>query len=99
ADDHRLEFGVIDVGRNDGAAAGDFAADEFRGDEIGDGGAEGFALSYAYSFSPHVFADGDEFHLRRDDAAAGVLELGDGGAGVGATHAWLLREGRGEFFR
>jgi hypothetical protein len=45
ADDHRLEFGVIDVGRDDGAAAGDFLADEFGRDEIGDRGAEIFAVA------------------------------------------------------
>ena len=44
ADDHRLELGVIDVGRDDGAAAGDFLADEFRRDEIGDGCAEALAV-------------------------------------------------------
>ena len=36
ADDHRLGFGVIDVGRDDGAAGGDFAADELGGDFGGD---------------------------------------------------------------
>ncbi len=36
ADDHRLGFGMIDVGRNDRAAAGDFGAHEFRRDLIGD---------------------------------------------------------------
>ena len=30
ADDHRLEFGMIDVGRNDGAAAGDFDRGQIR---------------------------------------------------------------------
>ena len=36
-----------------------------------------------------VFADGDVFHLRRDDAGAGVLELGDDLAGLGAEDAAL----------
>ena len=31
-----------------------------------------------------VFADGDVFHLRGDDALAGIPELGDGMAGGGA---------------
>ena len=43
ADDHRLELGMIDVGGDDGAAAGDFGADEFRGDLVWDRGAETFA--------------------------------------------------------
>ena len=34
-----------------------------------------------------VLADGDVFHLRRDDAGAGVFQLGDGGAGLGAETA------------
>ena len=44
ADDHRLELGVIDVGRDDGAAAGDLAADQLgreafaEGDELHLGG-------------------------------------------------------------
>ena len=40
ADDHRLELGMVDVGRDDGAAAGDFATDEFGGDFARDGGAK-----------------------------------------------------------
>ena len=43
ADDHRLELGMVDVGRDDGAAAGDFGADELGGDFGWDRGAEGFA--------------------------------------------------------
>ena len=39
ADDHRLEFRMIDVGRDDGAAGGDFGADklgrDFRRDALG----------------------------------------------------------------
>src|SRR5690606_26337272 len=38
ADDHRLELGVIDVRRNDGAAAGDLVAYELRGDVLRNGG-------------------------------------------------------------
>jgi hypothetical protein len=36
ADDHRLELGVVDVRGDDGAAGGDFAADELGGDLGGD---------------------------------------------------------------
>jgi len=35
-DDHGLQLGVIDIGRNDGAACGDLTADEFRGDLVRD---------------------------------------------------------------
>ncbi len=54
ADDHRLEFRMVDVRRDDGAASGDF-----RPDELG--------------WQP--FADGDELHLGRDLAAAGIVQL------------------------
>ena len=43
ADDHRLGFGMIDVGGDDGATARDFVADKFRGDFAWDGRAERFA--------------------------------------------------------
>lgn len=45
ADDHRLDLGVIDIVRDDGAAAGDLLADELGRHEVGDGGAEGFAVA------------------------------------------------------
>lgn len=38
-----------------------------------------------------IFADGDEFHLRRDDAGAGVLQLGDSLTGLGAERATAVR--------
>ncbi len=37
ADDHRLELGVIDVGRDDGPAAGDLVADEVGAEALADG--------------------------------------------------------------
>ena len=43
ADDHRLEFRVVDIGRDDGAAASDLAAHEFRRDFARDGGAKSLA--------------------------------------------------------
>src|SRR5213079_1299180 len=43
ADDHRLGFGMVDVSRDDGAAAGDFGADEFGGDLFGNCGAKAVA--------------------------------------------------------
>ena len=44
ADDDGFELGMVDVGGDDGPAAGDFAADELGGDEVGDFGAEAFAV-------------------------------------------------------
>jgi len=48
ADRHRLELGVIDVGRDDGAAAGHFIADEFRRDEERHRSAEALAVVMAF---------------------------------------------------
>src|SRR5690606_18097667 len=45
ADGHRLDFAVVDIGRDDGAAAGGLVADELGGDEVGDLGAEGVAVA------------------------------------------------------
>ncbi len=45
ADDHRLRFRVVDVVGDDGAAARDLVAHEFRGHVIGDAGAEQFAVA------------------------------------------------------
>ncbi|MCY1302291.1 hypothetical protein D9M68_527630 [compost metagenome] len=96
---------MVDVGRNDRPAAGDFLADEFGGDLLGDGRAEavpGVLLleqaGLARLGELHVLADGDVFHLRGDDALAGVVHLADVLAGqgaarvahVGETHAGQL---------
>src|SRR5690606_31735019 len=43
ADDHRLDFGVVDVGRDDGAAPGNFFADKFGRDGLRQPGAPIFA--------------------------------------------------------
>src|SRR5262249_52796100 len=86
ADRHRLAFGVVDVVGDDRTAARDRVADEFGGDEVGDGGAIVFAVAgrIARGFAAEVFADGDIFHFGRDDAAPGVMHLRDVGAGLGA---------------
>ena len=44
-----------------------------------------------------VLADGDEFHLGRDDALAGVPELGDRVTFAGAQRLAALAEQAGEF--
>ncbi|MNE13489.1 hypothetical protein D3C80_1063250 [compost metagenome] len=84
ADDHRLQLHVVDVGRDDRAAAGDFLADEFGGDFLGNAGAEAVARMLrieqtggAGFLQLHVLADGDVFHLRRNDALARVVHLAD----------------------
>ncbi len=51
ADDHRLQFRVIDVGGDDGAAAGDFVAHELGRDFVRDAGAEGLALCWRSSLA------------------------------------------------
>ena len=41
ADNHRLELGMVDIGRDDGAATGDFGAHEFGRYLFGNGCSEG----------------------------------------------------------
>src|SRR5205814_1563982 len=60
------------------------------GDEIGDGGAKGFAVACKLlprDLATHVLADRDIFHFRGDNASAGVVHLRDIAAGLGAEHA------------
>ncbi len=80
---------MVDVVGDDRAAAGDFVADEFGGDEIGDGGAEALAVAgiFGEALAAEIFAGGDIFHLRRDDALTRVMHLADIHAGFGAEHA------------
>ncbi len=84
ADDHRLEFGVVDVGRDDGAAARDLAAHELRRDEGGHRAAELLAVgercfgAFQLFLAAEVFALGDVDHLFGDDAGARPFVLGDG---------------------
>jgi hypothetical protein len=82
-------FGVVDVVGDDRAAARDLVADEFGGDVIGDRRTEAFAIDdmVAQHVAADVLADGDIFHFRRDDAAAGVMHLADVGACFGAKDA------------
>ena len=83
ADGHRLGFGMVDVGRDDGAPARHLVAHELGRDEIGDVRAEGLAVTFQRMFrglAAEVLADRDELHLRRDDPGAGIGHLGDGPA-------------------
>ena len=90
-DRHRLQLAVVDVGGDDGAAAGDLGHDELGGDELGDFGAEVFAVADGVEdgFAAEVLADSHELHFRGDDAAPGVVELGDAGRSLGAHHRAL----------
>lgn len=73
---------MIDVGGNDGAAGGHFMAHELRRDVVRQVGAPALARVLvaqhlaANALAPHVFTDGDELHLRGDDAGAGIVQLG-----------------------
>ncbi len=97
ADRHRLGLGVVDVRRDDGAAAGDLVADEFGGDVVGDARAEVLAVALLGDVRPaDVLADRDIFHLGRDDAAPGIGDLGHGVAGLRAQRVALdVGEGLG----
>ena len=97
-DDHRLEFAVIDVGGNDGAAARDFAPDEFRRDEQRHRSAEAFAVvvgglrALQHCLAAEIFALGDVDHFLGDHAGAGPFELGDRLAGEPLQRLWRIRE-------
>src|SRR5690606_10995519 len=102
ADDHRLQLGVVDVGWNDRAAAGDLAADELSGDFLGNAGAEALPgvlfleqARLAHFGQLHVLADGDVFHLGRDDALLGVVHLCDVAPGLGAARVAHVSEAHG----
>ena len=87
ANRHRLHLGVVDVGRDDGAAPGHFVAHEFGRDDARDAGAHGVAHQallaacilhvLRHPFALAVFADGHVFHFGGDDAFARVVHLRD----------------------
>ncbi len=99
ADDHRLDFRVIHVGGNHRAATGHLVTDEFRGDLGGNRGAEtlpgmliGGQARVAVLTQLLIFPDGDVFHLRGDDALAGIVHLRQVAAGLGAARRANMRE-------
>ena len=83
ADDHRFEFGVVDVGGDDRAASRHFGAHEFGRDEFGDRRAEALAICKCFlgalqgRGTPEIFPMGDIDHFLGDDPGAGQFELGD----------------------
>ncbi len=99
ANNHWLQFRMIDVGRDDRTAARHFGADEFGRDPFRNARAPRVAgvlmVEQAAGLlivldeihrrpAAHVFTDGDEFHFGRDDALAGVPKLCDRMAASGA---------------
>ncbi len=73
ADNHRFALHMVDVGRNDGAARGDFRPHEFGRDvRLVAGGLRVLVLAYG-----HVF------HLFRNDALLRVVHLRQAAAGLG----------------
>jgi len=66
-DDHRLKLGMVDIGRDDGAARRDLGPHEFGRHMIGDVRAPVVAVARRYArLAQLVLADRHEFHLRRD---------------------------------
>ena len=79
ADGHGLVLGVIDVDRNDGASAGDFTADEFGSDEVGETGSEGLAgMLVVHAIACHLglrIDFGGTRHVVTVGGAGGVVEF------------------------
>ncbi len=73
---------MVDVGRDDGAAARDFAAHEFRRDESGQRAAELLAVgqrrfgAVELLLAAEVLALGDVDHFLGDDAALAPIRIG-----------------------
>ena len=99
ADDHRLGFGVVDIGGDDGPAARHFAAHELRRDEGRQRRAEALPVFEArfrlIGLAPaaDILAMGDIDHLARDNAGPRQFELGHRAAGKPAQRLPLDREG------
>ncbi|SKN65762.1 Uncharacterised protein [Mycobacteroides abscessus subsp. massiliense] len=103
---------MVDVGRDNRASGGDFLAHEFGCDLVGMGWdirvetLPCVLFQELSVFRPseklvqfHAFAYGDKLHFRRDDALAGVVELGYIAAGFGAAWAGNLVETQMRSFR
>lgn len=112
ADNHRFEFGVVDVGGDNRASGGDFLAHEFGGDLVGTGRDVRTETLPCVLFQElgvfrpseklvqlHAFAYGGELHFGRDNALAGVMELGYIAAGFGTARAGDLVEAQMGGFR
>ena len=73
---------MVDVGGDNGAPGGHFVTHKFRRDVFRQASAKPFTRMLvaqhfaADALAAHVFADGDELHLRRDDTLSRVVQLG-----------------------
>ena len=100
ADNHRLRFRVVDVGGDNRAPGGHFVTHKLRRDVLRQASAKAFARMLvaqyfaADALAAHVFADGDELHLRRDDTLARVVQLSDAFARSGAF--WRQQAGKAQ---
>src|SRR5690554_3163789 len=75
---------MVDVGRDNRPTSSNFTAHKLGGDFLWNAGAEGLAgmLIICQALLPsflqfHVFANRDVFHLRCNNAFAGVMHLGN----------------------
>src|SRR5262245_17919917 len=97
-DNHRLEFWVVNVGRNDSASPGDLVPHKFWCNDWRNTGSPGVAAMLLRQARVAVlltirlrqlvrliFTDGDILHLRRNNAFAGVVHLRDIATGQGAS--------------
>ncbi len=90
---------MVDVAGDDGAAARDLAAHEFRRHERRHRGAEAFAVgergfgAFELLLAAEVFAGRDVDHLLGDDAGAGEFELRDHVAVEAAQRLVMRGEG------
>ncbi len=104
-DRHRLDLGVVDVGRDDGPTARHLVAHELRRDDLRDARAHRVAgqallagrvlLVLRHPFAAAVLAQGHVLHLGRDDALPGVVHLRHVGPAAGAQGLALQRGGLG----
>ena len=88
ANRHRFGFRMVDIVGDDRAATGDFVADKFGRDIIGDRRANAFAIAFIFGQprAAQIFALRDIFHFRGDDAFTGVVHLADVHAGLCTEH-------------
>ena len=91
---------MVDVGGDNRAACGNFVTYKLRRDVLRQARAKAFTrMLIAQHFATdalatHVFADGDELHLRRDDPLAGVVQLGHAFARFSAF--WRQQAGKAQ---
>ena len=79
---------MVDIIRNDRTATGNFVADEFGRDIIGDRRAKAFAIAFIFgkARATQILAFNNIFHFGCDDAFTGIMHLADIHAGFGAEH-------------